>query len=616
MTPKIRILPENLCNQIAAGEVVERPASVVKELIENALDADATEITIEVEGGGRKLIRVTDNGDGMGKDDIFLCLERHGTSKISTSEDLFHLNTLGFRGEALPSIAAVSRVTLRSRNVDSLEGWELYVEGGTIRRAGAIGLPIGTAIEVRDLFFNTPARRKFLRKDETELGHIAELVTRLALSSPEVQFRLFHNQRPLIDTPRQPRLVERVAALLGRPLLADLATVDFGDESLTMRGFISRPELNRATSGAIYTYINGRYIRDRVVQHAIVEGVRQLLPRGRYPVAILFLTIPSDQVDVNVHPTKHEVRFSNQHAVHDFIVAAIRSSLRSGVETAAPLLPAATKFLSSAIANSNPHDRSEPRLFHPTDKPRQAEIREAIEAYVPLHLHDEQNLSPVATQDRSQPEATAQSFSETSNPEGKGFYSRLAVIGQYKSSYILAEDELGGLVLIDQHAAHERIGFERLRKEFRDGVVARQMLLFPQIIEFDFKETSLVVEQLDLLARLGFELEHFGARSFALKAVPELLNARTNYLEILRDIAGELAEIGVSNQIEAACEQLLVSISCHGMVRANHHLSRLEIEALLRDLDQIDFNACCPHGRPIHKRLASEEIARMFRRSA
>lgn len=607
MTTKIRILPENLCNQIAAGEVVERPASVVKELIENSLDANATEIRIDVESGGRKLIRVTDDGDGMGKDDVFLCLERHATSKISMEADLFSLNTLGFRGEALPSIAAVSRLTVRSRTAATLEGWEVYVEGGTVCRAGAAGLPVGTSIEVRDLFFNTPARRKFLRKEETELGHIAELVTRLALAAPEVQFKLTHNQRPIIETPRHKRLEERIAALLGRPLLTQLAAVDSGggEGGLELRGFVSRPELTRSSTGGIYTYINGRHIRDRVVLHAVLEGVRHLVPKGRYPAAILFMTIPPDQVDVNVHPTKHEVRFSRQAVVHDFIVTAIRDSLRAGVATETVSTRQSLPF-SGEVAGS--FERSAASGEQYPD-----EIREAVAGYAQREPVLEQRRIAFNATDTA---ASGYGSEASALPTPQlGLFAGLTIIGQFNNSYIVAEDR-EGLILIDQHAAHERIGFERLLKEFRSGEVARQALLFPQIIEFDFKEAAYVAERLSVLSRLGYMLEPFGGRSYALQAVPVLLKNRTDHLSLLRDLAAELAERGVSTRLEAACENLLVTMSCHAMVRANQALSRPEITALLRDLDQIDFNASCPHGRPVYVRLTTTEIARLFRRSA
>lgn len=591
MPAKIHLLPENLSNQIAAGEVVERPASVVKELVENSLDANATQITVEIEGGGGRLIRVTDNGDGMGKDDVFLCLERHATSKISSSSDLFRLQTLGFRGEALPSIAAVARLTVRSQTATAPEGWEIYVEGGTVKKAGAIGLSPGTTIEVRDLFFNTPARRKFLRKEETEFGHIAELVTRLALCSPDVQFQLVHNQRTILNAPRQHRLEERVATLLGRPLLADLVKVTSNDPltGLELQGLISHPGLNRSSSAAIYTYINGRYVRDRVVQHAILDGLRHLFPRGRYPVAVLFLAIPSATVDVNVHPTKHEVRFSQQSLVHDFIVGAVKEALRPGIESFGQQRPAGDGNHGNSVNYGG-------TVIYP--------------APVPVFA-----ATPISSDYSVVSESVGPWPLPPSTPLLGSFFSALRIIGQFRASYIVAEDD-DNLLLIDQHAAHERIGFERLRQEFHQGEVARQGLLFPQIMEFDFKETALLNEHLLSLCRLGFELEPFGPRTFALKAVPQLLAARDNFAQLLHDLASDLGELGVSRRLEDALDSFLLLISCHGMVRARQKLTPAEMTALLLDLDAIDFNASCPHGRPVYSRLSDTEIARLFRRSA
>lgn len=592
MSASIHLLPENLCNQIAAGEVVERPASVVKELIENSLDAHATQITIEIERGGGQLIRVTDDGDGMGKDDVFLCLERHATSKIASSSDLFRLQTLGFRGEALPSIAAVSRLSLRSQTATAAEGWELYVEGGTVKKAGAIGLSPGTTIEVRDLFFNTPARRKFLRKEETEFGHIAELVTRLALCVPEVQFQLVHNQRIILNAPRQHRLEERIAVLLGRPLLADLIKVASVDPTtgLELQGLISHPGLNRSSSSAIYTYINGRYVRDRVVQHAILDGLRHLFPRGRYPVAVLFLAIPSAAVDVNVHPTKHEVRFSQQAVVHDFFAGAVKEALRPGIES----------FCQQPSAGEGSYRNSGRYREAPT-----------FPASAPLAVPAG---APIVADHPAVRESVAPWSPAVAAPFVGSFFSSLRIIGQFRASYIVAEDD-DNLLLIDQHAAHERIGFERLRQEFHHGEVVRQGLLFPQIVEFDFKETALISEHLEPMRRLGFELEPFGTRTFALKAVPQLLSGRDNFAQLLHDLASDLSELGVSRRIEDALDSFLLLISCHGMVRARQRLTPAEMTALLVDLDTIDFNASCPHGRPVYSRLNDLEIARLFRRS-
>ncbi len=606
MKQSIQILPEQLCNQIAAGEVVERPASVVKELLENSLDARATEICIEVEKGGKRLIRIIDDGCGMGRDDAFLCLERHATSKIHNESDLFALHTLGFRGEALPSIASVCRMQLQTCAQGGDEGWEIYAEGGQVKRAGAIGLPPGTSIEVRDLFFNTPARRKFLRKDETEFGHIADIVTRLALASPAVQFRLLHNGRPLIEVYRQSGLAERIGALLGRPLLADLLPVDVdGGNELKLRGFVSQPSIHRSTTGAMYTFINGRYIRDRVVQHALLEGFRNVLVKGRYPVVVLFLEIDPSLVDVNVHPTKHEVRFRDQRLVHDFITSAVRDVLRpsgwlkepgahAGPTTAAVSQPSERPIYPSAPT---------PEIVREYRK----EIQESLQLYgrTPPPLVDRSFNMPVSSESPSHAEADP--------AETQGFYSSLRIVGQYRNSYIVCQDG-NDLVLVDQHAAHERIGFERLRKQFLAGSIERQALLFPVVIELDFREADQFVGQLEKLDRLGFDIEHFGGKSFVLKGVPRFLD-QTDAEQLVRDIASETTLIGKSVLAEESLDKVFILMACHGVIRANQALAVPEMSALLKELDAVDFSAHCPHGRPVMVRQSLADIEKMFKRS-
>ncbi|NIQ95894.1 MAG: DNA mismatch repair endonuclease MutL, partial [Desulfuromonadales bacterium] len=329
MSQNIRVLPENLCNKIAAGEVVERPASVVKELVENSIDAGATDILVEVESGGKRLIRIVDNGSGMNQDDAFLALERHATSKVRDEDDLFAVATLGFRGEALPSIASVSRLRLRTRAAGSETGWEIYAEGGSVKKAGEVGATQGTTIEVRNLFFNTPARRKFMRREQTEMGHVADVVTKQALACRNVRFRLVHGNRTLLEAHPEESLEARVATILGRPLIREMRSLDRNDGTdLRISGLVSQPSQTRSSPSHVYTFINGRYIRDRVVQHAVMEGYRNLLMKGRYPVAVLFIDIDPALVDVNVHPTKQEVRFRDQRLVHDFITSAVRQTLR------------------------------------------------------------------------------------------------------------------------------------------------------------------------------------------------------------------------------------------------------------------------------------------------
>ncbi len=616
MKSTIRILPEELCNKIAAGEVVERPASVAKELLENALDAGATDIRVEIVRGGKGLIRITDDGCGMGRDDVFLCLERHATSKIRNDEDLFRLRTLGFRGEALPSIASVSRFCVRSRTDDALEGWEICAEGGAVKKSGAVGMPRGTCVEVRDLFFNTPARRKFLRKDETELGHIADVVTRMAVARPQVRFGLSSGGRSVLELYPEEGVRQRVAGLLGRPLAKELLDVDAASEGLSLRGLVGPPQTSRSSTGAMYAYVNGRYIRDRVIQHAVLEGYRHLLEKGRYPVTVLFLEIDPEMVDVNVHPTKHEVRFREQGRVHDFIAEAVRAVLRPASWVSASVPPQAA----CARPPAPPTAPLYPLGGEPADE-RRRQIGEALQGYAQRAL-DRPAPQRVA-------ERTAPVFGEVPRKEApvdeagtppaalqrpSAFFSSLRVIGQFRGSYVLAQDG-DDLVLIDQHAAHERIAFERLRSQYRLGRLERQGLLFPLVLEFDHRQAESLERHRDELDRLGFELDPFGGRTFALKTIPRLLVENHDAERLLRDVAEDLTSLGKSSRMEEAIEEVLIRIACHRVIRANQPLALSQMTALLEELDTVDFGGNCPHGRPVIKRLGLAEIERMFRRS-
>jgi DNA mismatch repair protein MutL len=594
MIQSIRILPEQLANQIAAGEVVERPASVVKELLENAIDAGASELLVEVEQGGKRLIRVTDNGCGMGKDDLFLAMERHATSKIATAADLFALQTLGFRGEALPSIASVSRLRLTSRPPDQDLGWQLYAEGGTVRLAEALGTAAGTVVEVRDLFFNTPGRRKFLRSDDTEFGHLADVVMRLALARPDIQVRLTHNGRSHLEAYRHQRLEERTAALLGRSLTADLLPVEAesGDGEL-LTGLVGVPALNRSSSSHLYTYVNGRFVRDRVVQHAILEGYRTLLEKRRFPVAVLFLDLPPAMVDVNVHPTKHEVRFREPRRIHDFVAEAVRSRLLGSA--LAPVVPRAEVAVLCSMPSAAELPSSAPR----------SGVQEALAAY------GEQLSVTAATAWRGGGKGTALAWPPAAGPDPL-LPADWRLIGQYLNSYLVCQAG-DDLVLVDQHAAHERIGFEKLRQQLRAAGIAKQCLLLPVVIECDHRQMAVIRAHLADYARLGFELEPFGGRAFTLLTQPQLL-AGADPGRLILDLAEELAQIGCGSSLDAALDQVLMRLACHAMIRANQPLARPEMEALLAELATIDCGSHCPHGRPVIRKLRRSEIERFFHR--
>jgi len=608
---RIKILDESLCNQIAAGEVVERPASVVKELLENSIDAGADEISVELESGGSRLIRVSDNGQGMNRQDAFLCLERHSTSKIRQAEDLFSLTTLGFRGEALASIASVSRFRLRSSASDDGLGQEILVEGGKVRKAEEVGMARGTLVEARNLFFNLPARRKFLKREQTELGHCADVVTKQALAHPSISFRLLHNGRPMLELRREKGLAERVAALLGRSLLDEMQVLEARDDTgICLHGLIGHPTLNRSNSSHIYTFINGRYIRDRVVQHSIMDGYRHLLMKGRFPVVVLFLEIAPDKVDVNVHPTKHEVRFREQAMVHDFIATGLQHQLKSAswVQSVPLNLLSSPPALAStpALNASVEYQVQESFIHEPVAPVYQSPVSSDNDTRtVGLSPAHQPSMSPVSP--------VSPAVSDLSDPEGQNrYFSSLRYLGQYHNSYLLCQDG-DDLLMIDQHAAHERIGFESLKQSFSVGHIEQQCLMFPEMLELDFRSGQALAEHREDLARLGFDVEPFGGKSFALKAVPQLLSAGENG-KLIVDIALELEQTGTSGGLVDRLDEVLILMACHSVIRANQALDPREARSLLEQLDRVDFKANCPHGRPVMQRLRLVEVERMFRR--
>jgi DNA mismatch repair protein MutL len=596
---RIKILPENLTNKIAAGEVVERPASVVKELVENALDSGCREVVVEIEAGGRRLIKVADDGCGMSREDALLALERHATSKIETESDLLTLATLGFRGEALPSIASVSRFTLATREREHIEGTEIYVEGGRVKEVKARGMAEGTVIEVRNLFFNTPARLKFMKSAETEAGHVGDLLTKLAISRPDIRFTYLSDGRAVFRV-LQGELRDRVASLLGKTIADSLYPVKYDAGGLTVSGLVARPECSRSGASHLYTYINGRFIRDRVVHHAILQAYRSFLERGRYPVAALFIDMPECEVDVNVHPTKHEVRFREQGKVHDNIQAAVESVLRNS-----PWLERTASVAASPafLPETSPCDPASTKV---------AEVRDILANYRPTSqpLHHNFPLPSGRTERAESSGPTGMPVPATTVTDG--YFCGLTVIGQYNAAYILCQDE-GDLVIIDQHAAHERVAFERLKAQFSGGRVESQGLLFPETVEVSPGEGALLKEYRSEIARLGYELEEFGGATWLLKGAPRLL-AGGNYLGTLRDIMEELHTIGRSRGFVDKIEDILSRIACHSVVRGAHLLTAVEIAALFRQMDKTEFAANCPHGRPALRKITLTEIERMFKR--
>ena len=650
LATSIRILPENLTNKIAAGEVVERPASVAKELVENALDAGSKEVVVEIESGGRRLIRVSDTGSGMSREDALLALERHATSKIACDEDLFSLSTLGFRGEALPSIASVSRLTISTRTGDTVEGTEIYAEGGRIKEVKGCGMAAGTVIAVRNLFFNTPARLKFMKSPETEGGHVGELLTRLAISRPDVRFN-YLNDGKVVFRALDADLKERVATMLGRSIAASLYPVCYQDAGgLKVTGLVAAPECSRSAASHLYTYINGRFIKDKVVQHAILQAYRNFLERGRYPVVAVFIEIAPGEVDVNVHPTKHEVRFREQGRVHDAIQSAVESVLKetpwltraqpSGLPTpparvvASNALPFQTRETSgrAAQAAGAPHPadtgNAVETMSSGVSAARVAEVRELLVDYqsrpqpplnarAPFHFKEDlsPSRSPGETHPRPDPPLEVEGVPQScgcGSPAG-GYFSSLCVIGQFNASYILCQKGTD-LVLVDQHAAHERVAFEKLKGEFADKEVDSQGLLFPETMELSFRESAVLSEHLAELARLGFALEEFGGKTWLLKGVPQVL-AGTDYLRTIRDILEELGSLSRSRTFTDIQEDILARIACHSVVRGRRTLTQQEIAALFSQMDDTDFSSNCPHGRPVMQCITLAEVEKMFKRN-
>jgi DNA mismatch repair protein MutL len=596
MSLRIKILPEILTNKIAAGEVVERPASVVKELVENALDAGGAGILIEIEGGGKKLIKVSDDGCGMAREDALLALERHATSKIRQDEDLFNLTTLGFRGEALPSVASVSRLHLATRERETVEGTEIYAEGGRIKDVKSCGMAEGTVIAVRNLFFNTPARLKFMKSTETEAGHIGDLLTRLAISRPEVRFTYLSDSKTVFRL-LPGDLRSRVAALLGIGIARELYPVCHQVANLSISGLVGRPDCSRSTGSHLYTYINGRFIRDRVVQHAVLQAYRTVLERGRYPVVVLFIELSSGEVDVNVHPTKHEVRFREQARVHDAIATAIE-----GVLAAAPWIQQEVRK-GPAVAIPAPPS--------PTAAARVAEVREVLAAYQPS-IPAAQHFPAPAPHGVPRAESLRPIVPEPSPPDSLGYFSRLSVIGQFNAAYILCQDD-DLLVIIDQHAAHERVAFERLKRQYGGGGIEAQGLLFPATLELAFGEAASLREHVEEIHRLGYAVEPFGGTTWLVKEVPRLLGG-ADYARVLRDILAELQSLGRSRSFDDLLEALLTRIACHSVIRGRHALTAEEIRALFVQMDATGFAGNCPHGRPVFQTLSLAEIERMFKR--
>ncbi|MDP2643420.1 MAG: DNA mismatch repair endonuclease MutL [Desulfobacterales bacterium] len=596
---EIRILPEILSNKIAAGEVVERPASVVKELVENALDAKSTRIQVEVENGGKSLIRVSDDGSGMGPDDALLALERYATSKISGEQDLFSIQTLGFRGEALPSIAAVSKFSLISRRRSDPAGAEITVQGGKILKVAQAGAPPGTMVAVNQLFYNMPARRKFLKATATEMGHITDVLARMALGRPEVQFKLVHNQRVVKNWTPTDRPLDRVLEILGSEFAGRLCRIDAAGGDLAVSGWISSPRVTRSGSAGIHIYVNGRYVRDRVIVHGLLEGYGGRLMKNRFPAAALFITVRFDQVDVNVHPTKNEVRFAEPQQVHEAVKRAAAAALDLQDRPPWASAGSAGKEVLRVSEPAGPGNRF--------GALRPAPEKKAVQKPGPAGTlpAPERLFAADGSGERPGPGAQ-QPLWETRR------FSDLTIIGQVHDSYIFCQDEKG-LVLIDQHAAHERICFERLKKRGTATVPERQGLLIPETLELGHGQAHMLAKLIPELARLGFEIDCFGQNTFRVAAVPGLLSGRPA-APVLMELMEEMAASGVVPDTKKAADACWTIMACHSAIRAGQPLEPGQMRQLLLQLDACDNPSCCPHGRPVWLRWTKGFLEKAFAR--
>jgi DNA mismatch repair protein MutL len=652
---RIHVLSEHVANKIAAGEVVERPASVLKELLENSLDAGATRIKVQIEGGGKKLIQVSDNGCGMIRDDALLAFERHATSKIKDAEDLLNIDTLGFRGEALPSIASVSRVSLQTRSPEEASGTILEIAGGKILKVEEAGLPEGTSIAVRDLFFNTPARKKFLKAESTELSHLASLVTHYALAHPEKHFELHSATNAMLVAAPVESHSDRIYQILGRETLDQLipvsASMDLdrvglpepppwrrGEEyeaptpgSIRVHGFVSKPEIQKLNRNSIFIFVNGRLVRDRMVQHALTESYRNILPPTVFPVVLLFIDLPHAEVDANVHPSKTEVRFRQSSLVHDFV----RDTVRSALMKARPVPQFTREITAQPNARQglvvNPGTMPDVLAEHPLMQPG---VRTEFQLQSPsLPIAGERlqfSGDPIPVEANAALSGFGPAAAAIKNLKGTDSCSSQALpvdeiqtgdtlalntlkpLGQIRDSFILAVNS-DGLWIIDQHVAHERVLFEKVLAERRKAFIEGQRLLMPLLVELTPGQQAVFAEISEEMARNGFEVELFGARTVAVKTSPAGVQS-ADIEKMLIELLDEFQQEDQLLNLEKIRTKIAASISCHAAIKINTPLEQNKMEWLLAELAKTECPMTCPHGRPVVLRYSVKDIQRAFKR--
>ncbi|WP_107879189.1 DNA mismatch repair endonuclease MutL [Neisseria animaloris] len=645
---RITALPDHLVNQIAAGEVVERPANALKEIVENSIDAGATAVDVELAGGGIRLIRVTDNGSGIHADDISLALHRHATSKIKSLTDLEHVASMGFRGEGLASIASVSRLTLTSRTESSAHANQVKAEDGKLSESGAAAHPVGTTVEVAELFFNTPARRKFLKSENTEYAHCATMLERLALAHPHIAFSLKRDGKSIFKLPAQ-SLNERIAAIVGDDFQTASLEIDSGEGIMRLNGFIAKPTFAKGKTDKQYCFVNRRFVRDKVMLHAVKQAYRDVLHNALTPAFVLFLDLPPEAVDVNVHPTKTEIRFRDSQAVHQLVfhtlnkaLAGTRADQTESVSNAGSVLhdmlgvtmpsenPIASENLSDGLNLTAPPQqqhfggfggKSAPAPYSAARAPQQRtlslrESRAALNTYAELYRKTEPD-EDIELSQFEQARFGAERPSENHAPSQETQVPELPPLGfaiaQLLGIYILAQAE-DSLLLIDMHAAAERINYEKMKSQRNTlGSLQTQRLLIPVTFTASHEETAALADHAESLREFGLELSDMGGNTIAVRAVPAMLG-KSDVASLARDMLREIAQNGSSQTIEARENQILSTMACHGSVRAGRQLTLPEMNALLRDMENTPRSNQCNHGRPTWVKLTLKELDALFLR--
>ncbi len=608
MRAPIALLPSHLADQIAAGEVVERPASVVKEFLENALDSGATQIDIVIEQGGEKLIQITDNGCGIPKEELLLAVSRHATSKIQSLKDLAAVATLGFRGEALASISSVSRFSLTSKTADSPAAWQLRGEGeGHWGDITPVAGRVGTQVSVEDLFFNTPARKRFLRSPQTEFMHIDQLVKRVMLSRPDVGFKLVHNDkvvRQVLPVSDEASARKRLAQLMGQPFVEQSLSIEFEGQQIQLNGWVGLPTFNRSQTDMQYLFVNGRIVRDRLLSYAVKQAYADVLYHGRHPAYVLFLQMPHDLVDVNVHPAKYEVRFANGSWAYDFLRRSVRDAVAkplnaehgSGKTLGMPMEAAVAEgFDGNSRLNAQ-------TAFFKTQQAGSGKLQAALQFQMPSSAGVAEPLASYNTL------SSAAEMPPADVSEFKLGFAKMQLHGVF----ILAENARG-LVLVDMHAAHERVVYERLKKQWQQRALISQPLLVPMVLTLDASQLLVWQEYADWFAKLGFEMEPLGPEQLKVSAVPALL-AKGNIVRLVNDMLADLAVAGQTQQFEERLNAMLSTMACHGSVRANRQLTIEEMNALLREMEATERSDQCNHGRPTWVQLSMEQLDGLFMR--